>query len=157
MLEAGSLVRTGGPMTDDVVARIRSVPLFAGFGDKDLRRVAVIAKEVEFPAGKEIAKQGESGVGFHSIWEGEAEVEVDGEVHATLGPGASFGEMSLLDGGARSATVRAITPLKTVSMTSWDFNGLLEQHPELMKKLLIELCRRLRAVEHRSVEQRAAD
>lgn len=139
-------------MTDDLVARIRSVPLFSGFGDKDVERVAAIAKEVEFPAGKEIAKQGESGVGFHMITQGDAEVEVDGSVRTTLGPGSYFGEMSLLDGGPRSATVRALTPLRTLSMTSWDFNALLDQHPELTKKLLIELCRRLRAVEERATD-----
>lgn len=69
--------------------RIRSVPLFSEFGDKELLRVAAIAKEVEFPAGKEIAKQGESGVGFHMIVEGEASVTVDGTNHATLGPGST--------------------------------------------------------------------
>jgi CRP/FNR family transcriptional regulator, cyclic AMP receptor protein len=127
--------------------RIRSVPLFSEFGNKELQRVAAIAKEVEFPAGKEIAKQGESGVGFHMIVEGEATVSVDGTNHATLGPGSYFGEMSLLDGGPRSATVAAATDLKTVSLTSWDFNALLDQFPELARKLLIQLCGRLRAVE----------
>jgi CRP-like cAMP-binding protein len=139
-------------MSEDLSARIRSVPLFSGFGDKDLERVAAIAKEVEFPAGREIARQGESGVGFHMITQGDAEVVVDGTVHTTLGPGGYFGEMSLLDGAPRSATVRAVTPLRTVSMTSWDFNALLDQHPELTKKLLIEVCRRLRAVEQRDTD-----
>jgi CRP/FNR family transcriptional regulator, cyclic AMP receptor protein len=127
--------------------RIRSVPLFSEFSDKDLQRVATIAKEVEFPTGKEIARQGESGIGFHMIVDGQAEVSVDGTSHGTLGPGSYFGEMSLLDGGTRSATVTAKTDLRTVSMTSWDFNGLLDQHPELARKLLVELCRRLRKVE----------
>ncbi|MGH2597674.1 MAG: cyclic nucleotide-binding domain-containing protein [Actinomycetota bacterium] len=131
---------------------IRSVPLFSGFGEKGLQRVAAIAKEVEFPAGKVIAKQGESGVGFHMIVEGEASVSVDGTNHATLGPGAYFGEMSLLDGGPRSATVAAATDLKTVSLTSWDFNALLDQFPELARKLLIQLSGRLRSVE-KSISQ----
>jgi CRP-like cAMP-binding protein len=127
--------------------RIRSVPLFSEFGEKGLQRVAAIAKEVKFPAGKEIAKQGETGIGFHMIVEGEATVSVDGVNHASLGPGSYFGVMSLLDGGPRSATVTAATELKTVSLTSWDFNVLLDQFPELTKNLLIQLCRRLRAVE----------
>jgi CRP/FNR family cyclic AMP-dependent transcriptional regulator len=127
--------------------RIRDVPLFSEFTDRDLERVAEIAKQVEFPVGRQIARQGESGVGFHMIVEGEAEVSVDGTTHARLGPGSYFGEMSLLDGGPRSATVQAATELRTVSMTSWDFNALLDQHPELSKKLLLELCKRLRAVE----------
>jgi len=137
---------------EGAIGRIRSVPLFSGFGEKDLQRVAAIAKEVEFPAGREIAKQGESGVGFHVIIEGEASVSVDGTDHGSLGPGSYFGEMSLLDGGPRSATVAASTDLKTVSLTSWDFNALLDQYPDLARKLLVELCARLRSVE-RSVSQ----
>ena len=62
------------------IERIRSVPLFSGFGDKELQRVAAIVKDVSFPAGKEIAKQGESGVGFHMIVDGEATVSVDGVI-----------------------------------------------------------------------------
>jgi CRP-like cAMP-binding protein len=134
------------------IDQIRAVPLFHEFGDKDLVRVAAIAKEVEFKAGREIAKQGESGIGFHMIVEGEADVSVDGTSHATLGSGSYFGEMSLLDGGPRSATVTAATDLKTISLTSWDFTALLDQYPELARKLLVELCRRLRSVE-RSISQ----
>jgi len=134
------------------IEQIKSVPLFSEFGDKDLQRVAAIAKEVDFPAGREIAKQGESGIGFHMIVDGEVDVSVDGRSHATLGPGTYFGEMSLLDGGPRSATVKAVTDLKTVSLTSWDFTALIDQYPELARKLLVELCGRLRAVE-RSVSQ----
>jgi CRP/FNR family transcriptional regulator, cyclic AMP receptor protein len=132
-----------------LVERIRSVPLFSGSDDKELQRVAAIAKEVEFPAGKVIAKQGETGVGFHMIAEGEATVSVDGVEHATLGPGSFFGEISLIDGGPRSATVTAKTDLKTSSLTSWDFNALLDQYPELARSLLVQLCRRLRSVEQK--------
>ena len=134
------------------IEQIKAVPLFHGFGDKDLQRVAAIAKEVDFPAGREIAKQGESGIGFHMILDGEVDVSVDGKSHAKLGVGSYFGEMSLLDGGPRSATVTAVTDLKTVSLTSWDFTALLDQYPEIARKLLVELCGRLRAVE-RSVSQ----
>jgi CRP/FNR family transcriptional regulator, cyclic AMP receptor protein len=139
-------------MDQQTIERIRSVPLFSEFGDKDLRRVAAIAKDVEFPAGKVIAKQGESGVGFHMIAEGEVSVSVDGVEHATLGPGSYFGEISLIDGGRRSATVTATTDLKTVSMTSWDFNALLDQYSELTRELLIRVCGRLRDAE-KSISQ----
>ncbi len=134
-------------MADELTDRIKSVPLFSAFSDKELQRVAAIAKEVTFPPGKEIAKQGESGIGFHMIVSGEASVSVDGKEHAALGPGVYFGEMSLLDGGPRSATVMATSELKTVSLTSWDFNALLDEYPELARKLLIQLCKRLRSVE----------
>src|SRR5207342_1707947 len=117
------------------IEEIRSVPLFSGFGDKELQRVAAIVKEVSFPAGKDIAKQGESGVGFHMIVDGQATVSIDGVVHGTLEPGSYFGEISLIDGGSRSATVTAKTDLKTVSLTSWDFNALMDQFPELSRTL----------------------
>ena len=129
------------------IEEIRSVPLFSGFGEKELQRVAAIVKEVSFPAGKDIAKQGESGVGFHMIVDGQATVSVDGVVHGTLEPGSYFGEISLIDGGSRSATVTAKTDLKTVSLTSWDFNALMDQFPELSRTLLKQLCKRLRVVE----------
>ena len=129
------------------IEEIKSVPLFGGFGEKDLQRVAAIVKEVSFPAGKDIAKQGESGVGFHMIVDGQATVSVDGVVHGTLEPGSYFGEISLIDGGPRSATVTAKTDLKTVSLTSWDFNALMDQFPELSRTLLKQLCKRLRVVE----------
>ena len=132
--------------------RIRAVPIFSEFGDKDLRRVAEITKEVRFPAGKVIAKQGESGVGFHVIVDGEVDVSVDGTTKATLRSGEYFGEMSLLDGSPRSATVTASTDLRTISVTSWDFNALLDQYPELARTLLVELSSRLRSAEH-SVSQ----
>jgi len=86
------------------------------------------------------------------ILDGEVDVSVDGKSHAKLGAGSYFGEMSLLDGGPRSATVTAVTELKTVSLTSWDFTALIDQYPEIARKLLVELCGRLRAVE-RSVSQ----
>ena len=62
-------------------------------------------------------------------------------------PGSYFGEISLIDGGPRSATVTAKTDLKTVSLTSWDFNALLDQFPELARELLDPALRRLRGVE----------
>ena len=72
---------------------------------------------------------------------------MDGVEHATLGAGSYFGEISLIDGGPRSATVTAKSDLKTVSLTSWDFNALLDEYPELARELLIQLCGRLRGVE----------
>ena len=131
------------------IERLRSVPLFSEFGDKELQRVAATVKEVSFPAGKVIAKQGETGVGFHMIVEGEATVSVDGVDHATLGPGSFFGEISLIDGKPRSATVTAKGDLTTISMVSWDFTPLLEKEPEVSKGLLMVLCARLRAAESR--------
>lgn len=124
-----------------------SCALFEGLSAKELKAVKQVGKEVSFAPGKEIVKQGESGVGFHLIVEGQADVEVDGEKVAALRPGQYFGEMSLLDGGPRSATVKAATDVRTFSLPAWDFTGFLDQNPSIARKMLVELSKRLRAAE----------
>lgn len=131
-------------MADDIIDRLRSVPLFADLPDAEVRRIAAVGKEVSFEAGKEVAKEGETGIGFHLILEGEAEVTVGEARRATLGPGRYFGEMSLLDGRPRSATVRVTSPMRTFSLTSWDFLPIVDESPSIARQLLVELCRRLR-------------
>jgi CRP/FNR family transcriptional regulator, cyclic AMP receptor protein len=86
----------------------------------------------------------ERGVGFHLIADGTASITVDEKQIATAGPGEYFGEMSLLDGEPRSATVTAITDLTTFSIPSWHFYELLEHHPSMTKALIAELCDRIR-------------
>ncbi len=98
-------------------------------------------------AGKEITEEGGGAVGFHLIREGEASVTVHGAQKPALGPGDYFGEISLIDGKPRSATVRAETPLTTVSLASWSFLPILDDQPEVSKQLLKVLCARVRAAE----------
>jgi CRP/FNR family transcriptional regulator, cyclic AMP receptor protein len=126
--------------THDVGASIRSVPLFREMSDRELADIVGVAKAVEYEAGMTIAVQGEEGLGFHLIREGSAEVLVDGRRRGELGPGDYFGEISLLDGGPRTATVTSTSPLRTLSIVSWDFKPLLDRHPDMAKKLLIGLC-----------------
>ncbi len=133
-------------MADDLEA-LRATPLFSAMTDKDLRRVLTISKVVSHAEGQPVVEEDQTAIGFHAILSGEAEASVGGAVVGTLGPGAYFGEMSLLDGKPRSATVRATTDLETLVIPSWDFNHLLDQHPEMMRALLVELCRRLRKIE----------
>jgi CRP-like cAMP-binding protein len=92
-------------------------------------------------------EEGATGVGFHLIVEGEAEVLVGGMPRTTLRAGDYFGEMSLLDGGPRSATVRTVTPLRTLALTSWAFMPILDKNPSIARKLLQEMSKRLRTVE----------
>jgi CRP-like cAMP-binding protein len=132
---------------DKQVELMASVPLFSGLTRKELESICVSCKETTFPAGKEIFHEGAEGVGFHLILEGEVEVIKGEQVEATLGTGKFFGEMSLIDGGPRSATIRTKTPVKTFSLTSWEFRPLVEGNPSIAFKLLEELSRRLRASE----------
>jgi len=125
---------------DAIVELLRSVPLFSNLTDHDLAAVADRMKEVNFSQGTSVAKQGESGVGFHLVVDGTAEVTKDGDVLTHLGHGGYFGEIGLIDGGPRSATVTATTPLTTVSLVGWDFTPLLE-NPSFTKGLLLGLCK----------------
>ena len=129
------------------IESLRGVPLFAGMSDRDLKKVMEIAKEVTHSAGQSVVEEDHSAVGFHLITEGTAEAYVGGSAVGTLGPGDYFGEMSLIDGKPRSATVKALTDLRTLVVPSWSFNQMIDRHPEMMRALLVQLSERLRKVE----------
>jgi CRP/FNR family transcriptional regulator, cyclic AMP receptor protein len=133
---------------DEVVGLLRAIDFFGGLSDKDLKRIAETGSVHDHPAGSVLAEHGKSGVGFHLILSGTAEVEVPGKGSFPLARGAHFGEISLIDGAPRSATVR-VGPdgAQTFALTSWKFNPLLERHPEISMALLKSLCGRLRDAE----------
>lgn len=124
-----------------------TVPLFSELTRRELKRCAQVAKGVTFEAGEVVAEEGEEGLAFYVITSGEASVLRRGKEVATLIPGDFFGEVSLIDGGPRTATVVAKTPLKCLSILRWDFRNLLEKDPSLVPKILRELARRLRQIE----------
>jgi CRP/FNR family transcriptional regulator, cyclic AMP receptor protein len=123
---------------------LRSVPIFSGCSDKELKEIAKLAKEVEFPEGKQICKQGQTGLGLHIITDGETRVIVNDRTRRRLGAGAFFGEMALLDDGPRSATVVADSPVATLSLSAWDFKEVIRNHPTIALKVLEEVSSRLR-------------
>jgi CRP/FNR family transcriptional regulator, cyclic AMP receptor protein len=120
--------------------------LFSGLGANQLAALAESATEVEFPAGRVIARQGEVGTGFFIVVEGEARVIRDGVLLAALGPGEFFGELSVLDGLPRVAQVVAELPTRCLAIASWDFERVLLEHPGLTLSILRELAGRLRSV-----------
>ena len=125
---------------------LNRVELFAGLGGVPLSAIADRAVEVEFPADRPIARQGEVGTGFFLIVSGGGRVTRDGKLIATLKPGEFFGEMSLLDGMPRVATVTADGPTVCLAIATWDFERLLEEQPRLAIALLRGVARRLRDV-----------
>ena len=127
----------------EIAKLLSSVPLFAQIEHHDLELVAARMKEVHFEPGRVIAKQGDSGVGFHLIVDGEAEVSGEGVPRHSMGAGGYFGEIGLIDGGVRSATVTAATDLTTLALVSWDFQPLLD-NPVFAKGLLMGLCQLVR-------------
>jgi CRP/FNR family transcriptional regulator, cyclic AMP receptor protein len=138
-------------MADDRLETLRKVSLFEGLTDRELEAVAHAAKERRFDTGDTVVGEGEGGVGFFVVADGTARVEVSGSRRGTIGPGASFGEVALLDeGGRRTASVVAESPLRVFGITAWQFTPLLEQHPSIAIKIAKILARRLREAEERS-------
>ncbi len=123
---------------------LQKVPIFQGLSARHLRLIAREAEELQGPAGKMLARQGDMGREFILILDGSARVEVDGKQIARLGPGDFFGEMSLLDGKLRAASVIADTRLVYLVIHWGAFLRLLERVPGLSRKLLVVLCGRLR-------------
>ncbi len=133
----------------DLLERLRSVPLFEGLSDKELKDVIGQTRVIEHDADREIIEEGHGSAGFHLILEGSVTVLQNGGVRRTLGPGDYFGEISLIDGKPRSATIRTDAPVRTLSLTAWSFAPLLDAHPSLARKMLLGLCGHLRAAEAR--------
>ena len=126
---------------------LAAVPLFAGLPSRHLSAVAKLAREVRHEEGTEIAAQGRGALAFHVITDGTATVSVNGTLRRTLGAGEYFGEISLLDGEPRSATVTAGPGLTTLALTRTDFLRLVDSEPTLARALIVALCGRIRALE----------
>jgi CRP-like cAMP-binding protein len=138
----------GGRVTqDDKIARLEAVPLLAECTRRQLKAVARITEVIEVPAGTALARQGQPGNEFYLIVDGSARVEVSPRKRSRLAPGAYFGEMSLLDGGERSATVVAETAMRLLVIKRRDFATLLREAPELTQSILATLSRRVRQAE----------
>ena len=128
---------------------IRGIPIFVDLDDASVKQLAGDFIEREFSAGQSIATEGEGGLNFFVVESGSADVTVGGNTVATLGPGASFGEIALVDKSARSATVTATSPLRAYALPVWSFRSFAESRPSVTWKLLELLAERLRSAEHR--------
>lgn len=135
------------PKPKDADDPLAGVPLFQGLSKRELQAISSVAEEIEHPAGENIVVEGKSGAGFHLILDGSASVNKGGREVTVLAGGDYFGEMSLIDGGPRSATVTATTPVRTLSIASWEFMPILEKHPGIAAKMLLEMVRRVRRLE----------
>jgi CRP/FNR family transcriptional regulator, cyclic AMP receptor protein len=115
------------------------VPLFTDLDDHELAQLAGAFKERRFPAGDVVIQKGSGAAAFFVIDSGEASVVVDGTQRRVLGPGDHFGEMALIDAGARTATVTAADDLVCWGVTFWDFRPLVEANGTIGWKLLQSL------------------
>jgi CRP/FNR family cyclic AMP-dependent transcriptional regulator len=112
-------------------ARLRDVPFFSSISKKDLGVIAQQTDELDVPAGRVLARQGDFGSEFFVIDSGTAEVTRDGERLAELGAGDFFGEMALLEEDRRVATVTATSPMTLIVMTRASFRALDRSLPQV--------------------------
>ncbi len=123
---------------------LREVPFFRNLSKQSLEEIAKITDEVHQKAGAVLAQQGDIGQEFIFIMEGEAKVEKDGNIVNKLAPHGFFGEISIIDGQPRTATVTAETDVKLLVIHSRYFKELLEKVPGLAIEALTALCKYLR-------------
>lgn len=128
----------------DVADLLTQVPLFAGMTDRALASVGAIAHEVAYEPDAPLAVQGEAASTFTVLLNGRARVERDGTAIGELGPGAFLGEISLLDGGPRTATVVALEPIRALEIGADDFRGLIDQSAAVRYDVISALTRRIR-------------
>jgi len=136
-----------GPPPRDPVAALRRVQLFADLDRRQAEQIAKLLKERRFAKGETVILEGSGGAAFFFIDSGEATVSRKGVALATLGQGDYFGEVALIDGGPRSATVTAATDLACYGLTFWEFRPLVERNGAIGWKLLQAMAKRLRAAE----------
>jgi len=125
---------------------LQRVPLFADLDQPQLQQVAELFKERRFPQGETVMKEGLGGATFFVIVAGEATVTAGGTELARLKAGDYFGEIALIDEGARTATVTAATELECYGLTLWEFGPLVRENGEIGWKLLQTLAARYRDV-----------
>jgi hypothetical protein len=135
-----------GPPPRDPVAALQRVELFAGMDRRQAEQIARLLKERPFKKSETVIMEGTGGAAFFIIDSGQATVSSKGVEIATLGPGDYFGEVALIDGGPRSATVTAATDLLCYGLTFWEFRPLVERNGTIAWKLLQALAKRLRTL-----------
>lgn len=126
---------------------LAAVPIFAGLSKRQRSRLLDASRVVKHDAGREIATEDQGALALHVILEGAATVSKAGVVKRTLGAGDHFGEISMIDGKRRSATVTACAPLTTLVVPHLSFQSLLDDDPTCARELLKVLCARLREAE----------
>jgi CRP/FNR family transcriptional regulator, cyclic AMP receptor protein len=136
------MVLDAGDLSADVFG---TVPLFKGLENEELGAIAKLCKQMAFKQGEKIVKEGEAGLGFYVIVTGAASVRHRDKIVAQLGRGSFFGEMALLDSRPRSADVVASEPTTCLVLLRWNFWSLVSKNRKVVKGLLEEMARRLRA------------
>jgi len=128
---------------NEKVELIKKVPLFEGCSKGELQEIAHIADEIDLKEGKEMTRQGSRGREFFVLLEGDADVTKNGQSINKLSAGDFFGEIALVSDSPRTATVTATSPVRALVITDRSFRRLLDDSPEIQRKVLVELAARL--------------
>ena len=128
---------------DAKVALIKRIPLFKHCSKKELGQIASIADELDLKDGAMLTREGKGGREFFVIVEGSADVLKDGKRVNTVHEGDFIGEISLVTGQPRTASVQATSPIRVLVITSRNFSKLLESSPEIQRKILLATAERL--------------
>jgi CRP-like cAMP-binding protein len=131
---------------DDTTRLLGATSMFSRVDPDGLALIAARMTEIEVPAERVIARQGEIGTGFFVIASGSVRVVRGGQVVARLGPGDFFGELSILDGQPRIAQVVSAEPTVCLALASWDFEAVVAEQPSVALAILRELAARLRVL-----------
>ncbi len=131
------------PQAPTKLELLEKLPLFNSCSRGELRLAERHAELIHVARGAVIIREGRPGYEFFTIAEGTASVARDGHVVAVLGPGDHFGELSLLAGTERDATITAVTPMELVVIDGRAFRGLLAELPDFGRRILENLARRL--------------
>lgn len=143
----GNAMATPASPARDATTALQRVGLFADMDRRQAEQIARLLKERRFARGETVIVEGSGGAAVYLIASGEATVSHNGTEVTRLGPGDHFGEIALIDGGTRSATVTAASDLVCYGLTFWEFRPLVERNGTIAWKLLQALARRLRAAE----------
>jgi CRP/FNR family transcriptional regulator, cyclic AMP receptor protein len=145
---ANQLQSRGSLRASDWAEVLAGVPLFAGLSKRNLRRIARLATPVRHRRHTRIVREGDAGDAFYVLIDGEASV-VGGRRRVRLHPGDFFGEMALLDGAPRSATIEADTEVLAMRIGRRQFCDMLEDEPRIALAVLRELATRIRQMQSR--------
>jgi CRP/FNR family cyclic AMP-dependent transcriptional regulator len=130
---------------DAKLDRLAGIPLFSGAERRQLERLAALCTEVDVPEGRVLCREGEPGHEFFVIADGTAVVSVGGRDVATLRTGDFFGELALLDGRARTATVTANSAMRVLVLSRAEFSAMVHEDPIVAVRMLPAIGARLRA------------
>jgi CRP-like cAMP-binding protein len=130
------------------VSALERTPLFAGLDRDQLENVLRVGRRVTFDAGQAIVERGDPGDAMYIVLSGAAEVDVGGRFHRLEG-GDFFGEMAVLAGKPREATVKAVELVEALRIPADDFQTFLSGNPQIAGGMLKSLVERLREVQDR--------